>query len=219
MRCLGSNPPFANFMHVRSYLPGLKKIVKVEFWSFRLPGLKKIVKVEFWSLWVPGLKKIEKLDFWSFEYLDSWIVATKQSLDWIEWTSLNKTNLDNDSWLKTKSHCLMWFRGRGLLPKCDMIIPWKIMEKHDNFRYKNEVDTLLKKNTTLTAYQCRIQKESRHYILQRKDRKSKEGGGWCSSYQHSKSEDKTSHKSRNRGWTSADRSTKATLMRTVPRSI
>ena len=32
-------------------------------------------------------------------------------------------------------------------------------------------------------------------------------------------EDKTSHKSRNRGWTSADRSTKATLMRTVPRSI
>jgi len=43
----GSIPPFVNFMHVRAYLPGLKKIMKVEFWLLWLPGLKKIVKVDF----------------------------------------------------------------------------------------------------------------------------------------------------------------------------
>ena len=97
---LGSIPPFVNFMHVRAYLP----------------GLKKIRKVDFWSLWLPGLKKIEKLDFWSFEYLDSWIVATKQSLDSMEWISLNKTNLDNDSWVKTKSHNNV-ISGEGIVAK------------------------------------------------------------------------------------------------------
>jgi hypothetical protein len=40
-------------------------------------------------------------------------------------------------------------------------------------RYKNEVDTLFKINTTLTAYQCCIQKESRH-ITSCKERKGKE---------------------------------------------
>jgi hypothetical protein len=62
------------------------------------------------------LKKIEKLEFWSFEYLDSWIVATKQSLDSIECISLNKTNLDNDSWVKTKSHNNV-ISGEGIVAK------------------------------------------------------------------------------------------------------
>ena len=50
------------------------------------------------------------------------------------------------------------------------------MEKHDNFRYKNEVDTLFKINTTLTAYQCCIQKESRH-ITSCKERKGNKNRG------------------------------------------
>ena len=117
VRCFGFDSTFCKFYACSCILTWIEKNQESGLLVALITWIEKNRESGFLVARIPGLKKIEKLEFWSFEYLDSWIVATtKQSLDSIEWISLNKTNLDNDSWVKTKSHHNV-ISGEGIVAK------------------------------------------------------------------------------------------------------
>ena len=116
VRCFGFDSTFCKFYACSCILTWIEKNQESGLLVALITWIEKNRESGFLVARIPGLKKIEKLEFWSFEYLDSWIVATKQSLDSMEWISLNKTNLDNDSWVKTKSHNNV-ISGEGIVAK------------------------------------------------------------------------------------------------------